>query len=44
MSDIESVIDDPLFRTRIGKEFGFAQIDEAMAHEAVPGARAVLLS
>ena len=43
MSDIESFIDDPLFRTRIGKEFGFAQIDEAMVHEAVPGVRAVLL-
>ena len=43
MSDIESFVDDPLFRTRIGKEFGFAQIDEAMAHEAIPGARAVLL-
>lgn len=40
--EIEGLIDDPLFRTRIGEEFGFAQIDEAMAHEAVPGARAVL--
>ena len=44
MSDIESLIDDPLFKTQIGKEFGFAQIDEAMAHEAVPGTRAVLLA
>ena len=44
MSDIESFIDDPLFRTRIGKKFGFAQIAEAMAHESVSGARAVLLS
>jgi NADPH2:quinone reductase len=43
MSDIEGFIADPLFRTRIGQEFGFAQINEAMAHEALPGARAVLL-
>ncbi|MDR3468464.1 MAG: zinc-binding dehydrogenase [Xanthobacteraceae bacterium] len=41
--DIEGLIDDPLFRTRIGKEFSFEQIDDAMAYEATPGARALLI-
>ncbi len=42
-SDIASLIDDPLLKTRIGREFRFDQIDEAMAYEAKPGARAVLV-
>jgi NADPH2:quinone reductase len=40
---IETLIADPLFKTRIGKEFAFEQIDEAMAFEAAPGNRAVLV-
>ncbi len=40
---LEGVIDDPLFHTRIGKEFAFDQIDAAMAYEATPGAKAVLV-
>ena len=41
--DIETLIDDPLLKTRIGREFRFDQIDEAMAYETEPGARAVLV-
>jgi NADPH:quinone reductase-like Zn-dependent oxidoreductase len=44
MKEIEKIIDDPFFKTRIGKEFSFDQIEEAMAYEAVPGLRAVLVS
>ena len=40
---LEGVIDDPLFHTRLGKEFAFDQIDAAMAYEAMPGAKAVLV-
>ena len=43
MSDIEGVIADPLFVTRIGKVFGFHQINEALAYEEAPGARAVMI-
>ncbi|NYF90133.1 zinc-binding dehydrogenase [Tunturiibacter empetritectus] len=44
ISYLESVIDDPLFHTRVGKEFTFRQIDAAMAYEATPGAKAVFVS
>ncbi|PKU22973.1 hypothetical protein [Telmatospirillum siberiense] len=44
IKDIEGFVDDPLFRTKIGKEYRLDQIDEAMAYEAAPGARAVLVS
>ncbi len=37
------VIDDPLFRTRIGKSFSFEKIEEVMAYEATPGGQAILL-
>ena len=40
---LEGVIDDPLFQTRVGKQFAFDQIDAAMAYEATPGAKAVLV-
>jgi hypothetical protein len=40
---LEGVIDDPLFQTRVGKEFAFDHIDAAMAYEATPGAKAVLV-
>ena len=36
-------IADPLFRTRVGRAFRFDQIEEAMAYETEPGAKAVLL-
>jgi NADPH:quinone reductase len=37
-------IDNPLFRTRIGKIFSFDQIHEAMAYETASRANAVLLA
>ncbi len=40
---LEGVIGDPLFKTQIGKEFAFDQIDAAMAYEATPGAKAILV-
>ncbi|WP_158811247.1 Zn-dependent oxidoreductase [Beijerinckia sp. L45] len=40
---LESVIEDPLFRTRIGKAFALEEIDAAMAYEAKPGAKAILV-
>jgi NADPH2:quinone reductase len=43
-AEIEGLIDDPLFRTRIGKEFRFEEIDEAMAYEGISGQRAVLVA
>jgi NADPH:quinone reductase len=43
LSDLRGVIDDPLFRTRIGKEFPLDQIDEAMKFESSPGAKAALV-
>ena len=43
MKEIEGLIDDPLFETRIGEEFSLDQIDQAIAYETTPGARAVLV-
>lgn len=43
MADLQDVFGDPLFRTRIGKAFGFADVDAAMAYEGVSGARAILI-
>ena len=43
MKEIESFIDDPLLQTRIGRTFRLDEIDQAMAYEGVPGARAVLV-
>jgi NADPH2:quinone reductase len=43
MSALQGCIEDPLFRTRIGKEFRLDQIDEAIAYENRPGAKAVLV-
>lgn len=43
MKEIEILIDDPLFKTRIGREFRFDEIDQAMSYEETPGARAVLV-
>ncbi len=41
---LEKVIDDHLFHTRIGREFAFDQIDAAMAYEATPGVKAILVA
>ena len=43
MSDLATMIAGPMFRTRIGREFGFDQIAKAMAYEAPPGFKAVLV-
>lgn len=40
---IEGFVNDPLFRTNLGKEFRFDQIDEAMSYETSPGRRAILV-
>lgn len=39
---LEAVIDDPAFATRIGKEFSYDQIEQAMAYESREGAKAIL--
>lgn len=41
---LESCIDDPLFQTRGGREFGFDEFDAAMSYESTPGAKAVFVS
>ncbi len=42
--DIEALIDDPLLATRIGEEFRFDQIDDAMEYDSSAGLRAVLVA
>lgn len=42
--DIETLIDDRMFKTRIGQEFSFEQFQEAIAYNGPPGARAVLVA
>jgi NADPH:quinone reductase len=44
LTALQSCIDDPMFRTKIGKEFSLDQIEQAMAYEAEPGAKAVLVA
>jgi len=41
---LEGVIDDPMFATRIGKEFSYAQIELAMAYESLQGGKALLVA
>ena len=41
---LEAVIDDPMFATRIGEEFRYEQIEQAMAYRSPEGAKAVLLA
>jgi len=43
LTDLRTVIANPMFRTKIGKSFRFEQIDEAMAYEATPGSKAILV-
>ena len=40
---IEVLIDDPLLKTRVGREFRLDQIDDAIAYEAADGARVILV-
>jgi NADPH:quinone reductase-like Zn-dependent oxidoreductase len=44
LKTLESLIDDPLLATRIGEEFRFDQIEQAMACALPDGARAVLVA
>ena len=44
LADLEGCIDDPLFRTRLGRDFRFDEIDAAMRFETAPGAKAVLVA
>ncbi|SFT82361.1 alcohol dehydrogenase catalytic domain-containing protein [Paraburkholderia aspalathi] len=44
LQTLEGVIDDPMFKTRIGKEFRYDQIELAMAYESPDGAKAVLVT
>jgi len=39
---LERLIDDPLFRTRLGKTFAYGDIEAAMAYEGTQGAKAIL--
>jgi NADPH2:quinone reductase len=40
---LQEIIEDPMFRTKLGKTFGFYEIADAMAYESTPGAKAVLV-
>jgi NADPH:quinone reductase len=42
--DIEALVDDPLLATRIGAEFRFDQIDEAIEYDSSAGLRSVLVA
>lgn len=43
LAALEAIIDDPMLTTRIGQEFGYDQIEQAMAYESREGAKAVFL-
>lgn len=40
---LEGIIEDELFRTRVGREFAFDQIDKAMSYEGTLAAKAILI-
>ena len=42
LDDLSGVVDEPAFKTRIGRVFGFDDIDKAMRYEREVGAKAVL--
>jgi NADPH2:quinone reductase len=42
LADLQALIDDELFKTRIAREFRFDEIDAAMRFETAPGAKAAL--
>jgi NADPH:quinone reductase-like Zn-dependent oxidoreductase len=44
LKTLEGVIADPMFTTKVGKEFSFDQIDQAMAYASPDGSKAVLLA
>ncbi|NTZ83014.1 zinc-binding dehydrogenase [Burkholderia metallica] len=44
LSALEGMIGDPVFRTRLGQEFSFDLIDDAMAYESIDGRKAILIS
>ena len=41
---LEGLIDDRMFATRIGKEFSYEQIEQAMAYESSEGGKAILVA
>ncbi|PYE13218.1 hypothetical protein [Paraburkholderia silvatlantica] len=41
LKELEGLIDEPMFMTRIGKGFAFDQISEAMNYESRSGAKAI---
>ena len=43
LSAVGALIDDPMFKTRIGKTFSFDEIDQAMAYAGEGGRRALLI-
>ena len=43
LGEIEKIIDEPLFRTRIGEEFRLDEIDRAMSYQSTDGGRALLV-
>jgi NADPH:quinone reductase len=42
LSDLETMIDDPLFRTNLGPSFAYEEIEQAMAYEGRQGDKAIL--
>jgi NADPH2:quinone reductase len=42
LADLQALIDDELFKTRIGREFRFDEIDAAMRFETAPDAKTAL--
>jgi NADPH:quinone reductase len=44
LKTLESVIDDPMFRTRTGEDFKYEQIELAMSYGAGDGSKAVLVA
>lgn len=44
LAALTEIVADPLFRTRIGEEFSFEEIDRAMKYEAARGVKAVLVA
>ena len=43
MQELETVVSDPLFHTRVGRCFTLNEVDAAMAYETSPGAKAVFV-
>lgn len=43
MRELEAMVGDPLFRTRVGRAFALDAVDAAMAYETSPGAKAMFV-